>query len=93
MPLRDFVDREGIEWRVWSVAIDQIYSQGGRAGFLGALQDGWLCFEAPGERRRLAAYPPNWFEMSNDELVGLLALATPVPRRRSSEVDFDPGES
>jgi hypothetical protein len=88
MPLRDFVDQEGIEWRVWSVAIDQIYSQGVRAGFLGVLQDGWLCFEAPTERRRLAGYPLNWFEMSDDELVELLARATPVPRRRSSEVDL-----
>ena len=92
MALRDFVDQDGVEWRVWSVTIDQIYSQGVRAGFLGALQDGWLCFEAASERRRLAAYPPNWYDMSNDELVELLGQATPVPRRRSSEVDVDPGE-
>ena len=91
MALRDFVDREGVEWRVWSVTIDRSYSKGARAGFLGVLQDGWLCFEAASERRRLAGYPENWFAMSNDELVGLLAQATPVRRRNSTE--FNTGET
>jgi len=93
MPLRDFVDQDGVEWRVWSVAIDKIYSDAARAGFLGTLQDGWLCFEAPSERRRLTNYPTNWFEMSNDELIKLLSRSTPVPRRRSSETQLDPGET
>ena len=91
MPLRDFVDHTGVEWRVWSVAIDQAYSHGTRAGYLGSLQDGWLCFESDGERRRLTGYPPNWAEMADDELDALLARAVPVTRRRSSETELDSG--
>lgn len=84
MALREFVDDGGVSWKVWSVAIDQAYSQGIRMEFLGALQDGWLCFEAPTERRRLAGYPEKWYQMSDAELAQLLARATPVSRRRLS---------
>ena len=94
MAMREFVDGNGVGWRVWSVAIDQVYSQGVRLGTLGELQDGWLCFEAPSERRRLTGYPTDWFRMTDEDLVGLLSKATPVLRRRpSGPVDIDPGES
>jgi hypothetical protein len=90
MALREFVDRAGVEWKVWSVAIDQVYTHGVRLETLGVLQDGWLCFEAPQERRRLASYPAEWFEMSEEELIALLGKATPVSRRRSGSVEIEP---
>jgi hypothetical protein len=37
-----------------------------------ALQKGWLAFQSGSERRRLAPIPPNWMEMTSEELVELL---------------------
>lgn len=68
MPLRTFTDRQGVEWRVWSVTpepnaaltLDEEY----RAG--------WLCFERMdgGERRRLALsdVPAAWDALPEERL-------------------------
>lgn len=93
MALREFVDRAGVSWRVWSVAIDQVYSKTARLDFLGPLQDGWLCFESAHERRRLVKYPEHWHRMTGDELISLLSQASPVPRRGSSgKTVMEPGD-
>jgi hypothetical protein len=69
--LREFTDTKGTFWRVWDV----YPSERGKAGssdrevataelkgrFRSAeLAEGWLCFESPSERRRLAPIPPEW---------------------------------
>ena len=78
MALRSYEDREGDEWRVWSVVpaasaaatLDQEY----RAG--------WLCFErsAGGDRRRLpmSEVPDDWASLSDDRIDLLRRVATPV---------------
>lgn len=40
---------------------------------------GWLVFQAPAERRRLAPIPANWETCSADELARLCERARPVP--------------
>lgn len=84
MALREFIDDDGVAWRVWSVEIDHAYQQGAREGFLGDLQHGWLCFESSAERRRLAKYPFDWETLSEEGLTDLLSKATLSPKRRLS---------
>jgi len=40
--------------------------------------NGWLTFETPGEKRRLAPYPPGWSEFSDEVLAQLCAMAATV---------------
>jgi hypothetical protein len=53
--------------------------------------NGWLTFETPGEKRRLAPYPPGWSEFSDEVLAELCLMAcavpssSPPPRRTASE--------
>ena len=48
-------------------------------------EGGWLCFQAEGEKRRLAPIPPQWTEASDAALAALLARARPAPRSGSAE--------
>lgn len=49
------------------------------------LAGGWLAFQCAREKRRLCPVPPEWVTMSEDELLALLAKATPAERRRLIE--------
>ncbi|HET7456365.1 MAG TPA: hypothetical protein VFJ74_01850 [Gemmatimonadaceae bacterium] len=91
--VRDFVDENRVEWRVWEVIPGQSRASG-RAEHhnqLGDYQAGWLAFEAvsTGQRRRLRDYPANWNALSNDDLERLLARADAVrsARRLSTRSD------
>lgn len=91
MPLRSFIDRDGEEWRVWSVTPDPH-----AANTLGAdYRAGWLCFERMdgGERRRLALsdVPAAWEALPDERLdllrrVSLLS-APPVLDAASGALD------
>lgn len=92
--VRDFVDEERVEWRVWEVIPSQMH--GGLPGAqhhhtLGDFQAGWLAFEAigTGQRRRLRDYPRDWNKLSNDALEDLLARAEVArpPRQQSGQSD------
>jgi hypothetical protein len=43
-----------------------------------AFAAGWLVFQAPHERRRLAPIPAGWETLSSDDLARLCERATPV---------------
>lgn len=43
-----------------------------------AFAAGWLVFQAPTERRRLAPIPADWEALSSDDLARLCERATPV---------------
>jgi hypothetical protein len=78
MPLRSFQDREGHEWRVWSVV-----PQSSAASTLDEMfRDGWLCFERIdlGERCRLtlSEVPAGWDSLSDERLDLLRRVATAV---------------
>jgi hypothetical protein len=92
--LREFTDKTGMHWRVWDV----YPSERGKAGpsereiataelkgrFRSAeLAEGWLCFESPTERRRLAPIPHGWELAEPAALAELLARAGYVSRRTS----------
>ena len=68
MPLRTFTDRQGVEWRVWSVTPEPNAAQTLDEEF----RAGWLCFERMdgGERRRLAFtdVPAAWEALPEERL-------------------------
>jgi hypothetical protein len=77
MPLRSFIDRDGEQWRVWSVTPDPHAATTLDAEY----RDGWLCFERMdgGELRRLALseVPAAW-EALSDERLDLLRRVAPL---------------
>lgn len=50
------------------------------------LDRGWLCFEAPREKRRLTPIPSDWLHCAVDSLERYCAEAKPA-RRISGEID------
>jgi hypothetical protein len=77
MPIREFDDADGVEWRVWATTP----TQGNvRPQFAG----GWLAFESRDERRRLAPVPDEWAEADDAALRELLAKAAVVARDSSA---------
>jgi hypothetical protein len=45
------------------------------------MEGGWLCFESPGEKRRLATVPEDWEACDDATLRHYLSTASPVARR------------
>lgn len=87
MPVREFTDSEGIEWRVWDVTADQLHPVT-RLEDLLELASGWLAFESETEKRRLPApFPPDWATMPLPELEELCRRAPPVRRRARSSLE------
>jgi hypothetical protein len=98
MTPRHIKDANGVLWIVWQVTpelsprrdadtepiaiawgrkLDTPATQ--RAGY----SDGWLAFKCATQRRRLTPFPKGWSWKSDDELVELLARATPAPEPRA----------
>ena len=72
---REFVDRNGDSWRVWSTV------PADARGCLTGYADGWLTFErngAGGERRRLAPIPPEWERAPDAKLLLWCRVAEPA---------------
>jgi hypothetical protein len=81
MAVRDFVDANGLTWRVWPVTPEALRPKTAIEDYLGEYGEGWLCFESTSERRRLAGYPSHWETLSDEELRALLRAAAIVPVR------------
>ncbi|HEY2065587.1 MAG TPA: hypothetical protein VGG84_06480 [Gemmatimonadaceae bacterium] len=82
MPVREFTDSQGVEWRIWDVTPAYMHPATRAEDFMGNLQDGWLVFESETEKRRLEApYPAGWVNFPIRQLEELWARATPVVRR------------
>src|SRR5438270_533058 len=82
MPVREFTDSRGVEWRVWDVTPAHMHPATRAEDFMGNLQDGWLVFESEDEKRRLEApYPADWVNFPIRKLEELWARAMPVVRR------------
>jgi hypothetical protein len=45
------------------------------------LQHGWVCFQSPEEKRRLAPPPREWETAADEALEALLGRAEPITRR------------
>jgi len=82
--MRHFRDKAGVEWQVYLTArgSDAV----SRGQFLPeAFREGWLVFESPREKRRLAPVPANWESLSNEALAALCEQAPPqTPRARAA---------
>ncbi|HEV7993935.1 MAG TPA: hypothetical protein VGP25_19055 [Gemmatimonadaceae bacterium] len=78
MALRGFEDREGNEWRVWSV----VPAANAAVTLDATFRSGWLCFERMdgSDRRRLSLTeaPTGWEELSDGRLDLLRRVAAPV---------------
>ena len=75
MAYREFVDRAGKTWRVWSTTPSMPRALGR------GLEEGWLTFEAEDERRRYAPIPTDWGELGDERLELFCRMAQPVTRR------------
>lgn len=98
MAHREFIDSIGRRWDVWSVVPEfaerrtgqsveqQVAERRRRDEFRVQLgpewAKGWLAFSTAGERKRLVPYPPNWIDMSGEQLEALCNLAVPLPQKR-----------
>ena len=94
MAHRIFQDLNGRTWQAWAVAPaepEQRASNGAtdpassgrprrmiRVDLGPQWANGWLTFETPGEKRRLAPYPPGWSDFSDEVLAQLCAMAATV---------------
>src|SRR5687768_8418256 len=63
--------------------------EGRRAVMTPGLTDGWLCFEAAAEKRRLSPIPGDWARCAESELEAYRQMARPV--RRSAGIDGHSG--
>lgn len=85
MPIREFDDADGVGWQVWATTPT-------RGNVRPQFAGGWLAFESPGERRRLAPVPETWAEADDGALREFLTQAAVVARDSSGMLKrTDPG--
>jgi hypothetical protein len=76
MASREFVDSNGVAWRVWGTVPSGSSMRVSRFG------DGWLTFECATSLRRLAPMPPKW-ELASDARLELMCRAASEVRRHT----------
>jgi hypothetical protein len=82
--VRSFEDPEGREWVVWEV----VPSRRSDLFLPATMAEGWLCFEAAHEKRRLHPIHQTWEGMDAADLWELCRSAHAVkPRARASAVN------
>jgi hypothetical protein len=75
MPMLEFVDSNGVAWRVWKTIPTA------RTSASGEFERGWLTFESAASLRRLAPIPSNWEAATPERLELMCRAAIEVPRR------------
>lgn len=55
-----------------------------RRSLMAGLERGWICFESPTEKRRLAPPPEGWDAASDEELVEMCRRGVPLGERALS---------
>ena len=75
MPMLEFVDSNGVTWRVWNTVPST------RTSVSGEFENGWLTFESELGRKRLAPPPPNWDSAPPHRLELMCRAAADVGRR------------
>ena len=92
MPVRDFRDAAGRDWRVWDVKPDAIWPQTRAEDYLaGCFRGGWLVFETldGAWKRRLCPLPYAWDQRSDDDLIALLDRAEILRPRGQQRRSFE----
>jgi hypothetical protein len=78
----EFTDSNGVTWRVWNTVPST------RATLSGEYEKGWLTFESPLSRRRLAPVPTEWEVAPPDRLELMCRAASDVLTRiRATSAD------
>lgn len=82
MPIREFTDSVGVQWRVWATKPipGAVYDE--------SLKSGWLTFESADARKRLAPIPSGW-EHASTERLELMCRAAEAARRSGATRDPD----
>jgi hypothetical protein len=81
-----FRDSEGIEWTVIEIEASSLAALPRHSLRHPEFKDGWLLFQSPSTRKRLAPYPREWQDLSPPELEALCRRARPeLPRPLSGE--------
>jgi hypothetical protein len=83
MAMRVFRDPDGREWQVWDVVpAREVESGSHRHHYLPPeMAEGWLCFEAHDQKRRLTPFPADWEGKDDDFMYLLCCSAEPVVPR------------
>lgn len=86
MPLREFQDASGRDWRVWDVQPESLHPTTRAEDYLRDYLEGWLTFETTDGalKRRMHPIPPGWENAGDAGLLALLEAADPVVGGRSS---------
>jgi hypothetical protein len=87
MPVREFIDGAGVEWRGWEVTPDALYPPTRGEDYLAdCYQLGWVVMETKsGDRRvRLCPIPRDWQHLSDESLAALIPTAEVLPARTVS---------
>jgi hypothetical protein len=82
MPVREFVDSNGVEWRAWEVTPDALYPPTRGEDYLAdCYQLGWIVLETKsGDRRvRVCPIPRNWQQFDDAQLEALLEAGEALP--------------
>lgn len=85
MPVREFTDSAGRQWRAWDVQPDDLNPRTKDEEYLAQLyHTGWIVFETNDgdDKRRLYPIPKGWNDLAEAELAVLLQKAEVVPRRK-----------
>lgn len=84
MAFRAFRDPDGREWQVWDVVPSREIESGSRRHHYlpEEMAEGWLCFEAADQKRRLTPFPADWEQKDDTLLHALCRAAQPVAQRR-----------
>ena len=86
MAVREFVDSNGVRWRVWN-------TRPSRGEMLsGEYEHGWLTFESADSLRRCTPIPLDW-ETASAEQLERMCLDAPETRRSSANRGTLTGES
>lgn len=86
MAVRSFLDPDGREWSVWDV----VPSRTSELFLPATMADGWLCFEAAHEKRRLHPVSAQWEALDEAALWALCQTAAPVAPRRPRMASAEP---
>lgn len=92
MPVREFRDAAGREWRVWDVKPDAISPLTSAEDYLaGCFRGGWLVFETldGAWKRRLCPLPYAWDQREDADLVALLDRAEILRPRGMQRRSFE----
>lgn len=79
MTMRSCTDHAGARWEIFEVHPGVERRSNGRMPE--AFLAGWLCFQSPTERRRLAPIPLDWTEWTERELLAALEQGRRSDRR------------